>query len=109
MKMSEKEKILGKITFKSARAEKRFLNMLDQTDPKAEELLLKAIYQNGHTVRWCKIGETKVSGRREVLYVDALDLNNQSLIYRVDLINGGHCCDRIGMNIRKGWKPVTVW
>lgn len=105
----ERKSIRSKISFASKSSEKVFDHMCAEMDGAAEEILLKALYQYGHRVIRSRVGETKVGGRKKVIYVEAENLNGQSVIYRVDFFGSGQRCDYMGSEIRKGWKAVPVW
>lgn len=106
---AQRKNIMAKIIFKNNQTEDRFKKCCSQIDSKAEDVLIAALYQNGHKVIGCRIGETKVGGRREVVYVEAVDLNERPITYRVDIYGNGSNCDYMREEIRKGWKPVAVW
>lgn len=105
----EKKSIRSKIAFASKSAEKVFDQMCTEMDRAAEDVLLKALYQYGHRVIKSRVGETKVGGRKKVIYVETENLNGKSVIYRVDFFGSGQRCDSMGSEIRKGWKAVSVW
>lgn len=106
---AERKEYIEKISFKNKEIKGKFLKAQKMMDSRAEDILLKVLYQNGHQVVNVRNGETKVGGRREVIYVEVTNLNQEVVNYRVDIFGQGHCCDKLGNNIRKGWQPVAVW
>lgn len=106
---AQRKNIMAKILFKNKDVQERFKNCCSQIDGIAEDVLITSLYQNGHKVINCRNGETKVGGRREVVYIEAVDLNDRPITYRVDVFGNGSNCDYIREEIRKGWQPVSVW
>lgn len=70
--------------------------------------LLKSLYQNGHTVLSIRSGVSRCVGRKAMYFVEAIDLNHHYLTYRVDYLEQGSAVEII-RDIKKGWKPVSVW
>ncbi len=108
MDEKQKEKYLKVIMCQTEGCRQDLKLLTKQISDQATFKLLRSIYQNGHTVISIRSGESRSAERKSMLFLQAVDLNGSELTYRVDYESEGVEVD-ILRQIRKGWKPVSIW
>lgn len=104
----QKAKYLKVIMCQTEGARQDLAVLTRQISDQATLKLLKSLYQNGHTVISTRSGESRCLARKSMLFLQAKDLNNCQVTYRIDYESQGSAVD-ILREIRKGYKPVSVW